>query len=143
MANAINDIESAPPETAQVTLVPGAGNVHLASKFSVAGSIPVPTSASANERADPAEPLAWVADFLHRGQVCRTQPADIDCSRPSFGLDRGDEPFTRCVLVELALDSRESEHQPSQGVGSSPPCLQARRRIARPTAPDLRRRGSW
>src|SRR6185436_19883772 len=111
-ASTISEIESAPPETAHVTWVPGGGKVHLASRSSKAGS------ASANERPHAVEPLLRVADLFERREVDRRHPTHVDGVGPGFGLDRGDEALARGVLVELALGTGEAQHQPAERIGS-------------------------
>src|SRR4029079_10733557 len=98
-ARTISEMESAPPDRAHVTWVPGGGKVHLASRSSKAGS------ASANERPHAVEPVLRVADLFERREVDRRQPAHVDGVGPGLGLDRGDESLARRVLVELALDA--------------------------------------
>src|SRR3954452_16094910 len=111
-ASTISNIESAPLDAGHVTWAQGGGKVHLASRSSNAGS------ASANERPHPVEPVLRVADLFERGQVDRCQPAHIDRVPPAWGLDRGDEALAGGVLVELALDAGQAQHEPSERVGS-------------------------
>ena len=107
MASTISVIESAPPDTAHVTSVPGGGNVHLAEQVRAwpgrcqATSAPTRSSHSRGLRISSKE-----------GRFVGLPPAHVDGPWTTVCLDRGDEPFAGRVLVELAFDAGQSQHQP-------------------------------
>src|SRR5512144_3165079 len=88
-ARIISAIESEPPDTAQLTSVPGGGKVHSAS------SSAMPGTPSANECPHPVKPLLRIADLVDRWQVLRRAPAHVDDPRAALGFDGGAEALAR------------------------------------------------
>src|SRR4051794_32885805 len=113
-ARARSAVESAPPDTAQVAVVPGGKEQRARSGAATRAR----AAASGDGRVDthPAQPALGRPDLLHGGEVGGPLPAAVDGHRPGGRLDSGDEPLTGLVLGQLGLDAEESLHDPRQTV---------------------------
>src|SRR5947209_19239636 len=79
--------ESAPPDTAQSTRVPGSGNVQRGSSW----------------LADTRDPRFGLADLGDGGKQLRSFPHAVEQRLASGVLDRGDELLALLVLVQFEI----------------------------------------
>src|SRR4051812_15983377 len=118
VASTSSAIESAPPDTAQVS---GRSLCNWGHRVSSDR-----TRCSGNRllQADTIDPQAGRADLVERRKVGRLDPTGIDRSLAADRLDLGDEPFPGRVLVQFAFETDEALDQPTERVDLAPALAQ-------------------